>query len=181
MNEITYDFLKKNCKFIHAFGLGFIQIKLNDTERVHIYTPKVKTTTHPEEVHDHRYAFESKIIKGSLTNKIYQVVEGDKFYLTEENCTPNKTVSESPKCISCNVKLICSTTMEKGTVYFMDKDTLHRVETDRCITFLTRKSIQKDTAKVIFPKEVSLTCPFSVNKSEDDLWKIVKEEIEDAY
>lgn len=179
--KIDLKFLKENCKMIHSFGLGFIQIKLNDTQRVHVYTPKVKITTHPEEVHDHRYDFTSEIIKGSLTNEIFQIVQGDDFVLTEENCSPNKNAKMVPKKTPCGVKLISSATMETGSKYFMDKDTLHRVETNRCITFLTRESTLKDFAKVIYPKNVELSCPFSVNKPEDELWKIVEEELLDVY
>lgn len=181
MNKIDFNFLKQNCKLIHSFGLGFIQIKLNEKERVHIYTKKVKTTTHCEEIHDHRYDFKSEIIKGSLINEIFEIdINKDSHFLIKENCSPNKK-NENQEKISCGIKKIVSTKMEKGTVYWMDKDVMHRVETDRCITFLTRDLISKDFARVIYPIKHELVCPFSANLSEDQLWQIVKEEIEDVY
>jgi len=180
MIKIDYRFLKKNHKFIHAFGLGFIQIKLSDTQRVHIYTDEVKNTTHQEEIHDHRYNFKSEVIKGTLTNKIYSVIPGDDYVLTEENCSGNKQL-KIKEPTPCSIKLLNSVVMSQGTTYFMDKDTLHRVETNRCITFLDREETKKDLATIIYPKEVSLICPFSVNLDEDALWSIVKKEIEDAY
>lgn len=180
--NISYQFLRDNCKMIHSFGLGFIQIKLNEKERVHVYTPKLTITTHEEEIHDHRYNFTSLIVKGHLFNEIFIQTKGDTHLQVEENCSPNKDKDKKAKDpVLCGIKKINSTKMEKGTSYWMDKDTLHRVSTERCITFLTRDKVEKDLATIIYPKEHKIVCPFSANLSEKELWSIVKEEFDDVY
>lgn len=168
-------YVKANAVKIHSFGLGFIQIKLSDNERIHVYCPEVNITAGEEEVHDHRYDFHSMILKGKLTNKIYRIVDGDDFLVTYENCSPIK----APKTVSplpCNLKLLSSSEMTKGSGYFMEKDTLHRVETERCITHLKLGPKEKTMAKVIHKKGEAIICPFSANMDEAKLWELVERE-----
>lgn len=175
--EITLDYLKRNCVKIHSFGLGFIQIKLNDKERVHVYCPEVVVTTDEEEIHDHRYGFTSKIIKGSLTNIIYGLdMSKDTHLISFESCDPNRPVHNTEK-IPCGIKEILAFTVNEGSVYSLDKDTLHRVKADRCITYLIRETPSKDVARVVSEKNKKLVCPFSVNKDEETLWKLVEREL----
>lgn len=65
MNQyLNIDYLKKNHTKIHGFGLGFIQIKLGEVFRLHIYTKEIALTTQDEEIHNHRYDFKSTVLKG---------------------------------------------------------------------------------------------------------------------
>ena len=60
----------------HYFGLGFIQCKINQYERIHVYHPDLMPIVNiEEEVHNHRYDFESKILMGKIKNKKYQFLE----------------------------------------------------------------------------------------------------------
>lgn len=183
---LDIKFLKQNAKMIHAFGLGFIQIKLSDTIRLHVYCSDVKITTDPEDLHDHRYNFESHILKGKLVNEIYSIFDGDTHKLSFESCVPGwqKNVSnDAVQSINpCSVKLLSLSQLSSGSSYFMEKDTFHRVETERCITIVTREIPSKAMARVITLRgHQELTCPFSVNLPEDILWRIVEREISDVY
>lgn len=179
MNKyLNLDYLQKNCSKIHSFGLGFIQIKLGEKERVHIYTNKIKTTTKEEEIHNHRYNFKSTVLKGVLNNKLYQVNEdiNGPFLLVDEACNPDLPKSEKKIKVSLP-KLICDFDTGKGQSYFIEKDTFHRVEAleDNTITLVRREPTVKDMAQIIYPENIILDCPFSVNLDEKELWKIVME------
>jgi hypothetical protein len=54
IKDIKLNDLKEKCKMIHYFGLGFIQIKIDDTYRLHFYTNKLPKILHEEEVHNYR-------------------------------------------------------------------------------------------------------------------------------
>lgn len=51
---------------ISLHGLGFIQIKLDDNQRLHIWHPDLprrKCFEHSN-IHNHRFAFKSTVLKG---------------------------------------------------------------------------------------------------------------------
>src|SRR5579863_7289598 len=54
------------------FGLGFIQLKLNDTARMHFWLPEIP---HPEreEIHNHRYDFSSIVLAGHLLHEVWHL------------------------------------------------------------------------------------------------------------
>lgn len=169
------EFLKKNALEIHAFGLGFIQIKLSPHHRLHIYCPEVKITTTDEEVHDHRYSFLSHVLKGKLEHSSYALVEGETHLLTYESCKKDIKI-ETPLTLT-GLKLLESFTLSQGSSYFLHKDTLHQVKAEHTVTFLIRETPSKDLARVIFKKEKQPTCPFSSDLDKELLWKIVEREL----
>lgn len=181
--KLDLDTLKKNCKMIHAFGLGFIQLKLSEDTRLHFYVPEVNKTGGDTESHNHRYGFTSRIVKGYLTNELYAfkpTMIGN-YLMVNEACDPNKPKStkdpERGKLI-----LLASHEMTAGSVYTMEQDTLHMVRTERAITYLMRHPGEfKDFAQVVHHESVDLICPFSANMPEKDLWEIVEREINESY
>lgn len=42
---LNLAWLKANHRTIHYFGLGFIQLKLDESRRMHFYVPSLKPTT----------------------------------------------------------------------------------------------------------------------------------------
>ena len=58
---------------ISLHGLGFLQIKLGANQRMHIWHPDLprRSCFEHSQVHDHRFGFESRILVGEQTNKIF--------------------------------------------------------------------------------------------------------------
>lgn len=163
--------LKQNCKLIHYFGLGFIQLKINNAIRFHFYTEELPAIVGDEDVHNHRYDFTSEIIKGSLTQEIYRKTDGDDYVLCEETCQAGVECHTKP--VSCGIKLASRQVFVAGSEYWIDHDTFHRVYSTNAITRLTRTDYKKDLAQVIRPKDTTPVCPFSQKISEEELWCIV--------
>jgi hypothetical protein len=116
-----------------------------------------------------------------LTNIIYDLdFSKNTHFLGEESCDPNNPIENSIK-IECGIKETVRFTSTKGSVYSIDKSTLHRVETKRAITHLIREVPSKKSAKVVSLKDKSLTCPFSVNLEEEKLWSLVEQELNSLY
>jgi len=171
---LDINFLKTNCQRLYFFGLGFIQVKLNESERVHFYTDVFPKTTIKEEVHNHRYDFESMIMKGTLVQELfsYQIDDKGDSWITKETCNPaTKKEFERQRCI---IKLLQRQTFCAGSSYWIDHDTLHRAESNDAITYLTRGPYMKDEADVIYPIDLVPTCPFSVKVSDEELWEVIR-------
>lgn len=171
INEVTIDSLKKHATLIHYFGLGFIQIKLGDTYRIHFYTKELPSII-DEAIHNHRYDFTSRILHGELHQRIFVPVDGDTHILEDESC--DEKVHADTMAKECSVRQILDERLGAGSVYTIDKDTFHMVESNCAITLLSRKSREKDFAQVIRDKNTGKVCPFSKKISEEELWGVVE-------
>lgn len=180
---LNVDYLKSFNKDPAWFGLGFIQLKLNDSQRMHFWHPKLMSDMPDEEVHDHRYDFTSHILKGELTHEVWEFEPDDDssrstkrgpFDLVLTNCKPGQP--ENPTVIATgNLIMDSSYTMKAGSHYSIKKDLLHRIRATSAITFLDRKDILKDTARVVRNRENPFVCPFSNVIPVDQLWSYIDE------
>lgn len=170
------EYLRKTRVAIHAFGLGFIIIKLTPTLRIHLYSNAVRQTTGPEDVPDHRYGFTSTVMRGRITNDIFHVVpavSGD-FSLSEVTCKPESS-GDGVQLFDCDLIHVNSFTLTAGCGYTLAADTFHRVAAqDGTVTLLNRDPPSKEVARVARRRsQVETVCPFSANTfSEEELWGI---------
>lgn len=162
----------------YYFGLGFIQLKINDNERFHFYHPSLLPIINiEEEVHNHRYDFISEVLIGELNNKIYHFNSNiDGKYMKEyESCNPNITLSKEEKNFQIgDLNLFTCLKVTKGEKYFMDNRTFHTLETSTCMTKLTRSQHLQKYAEVIRPIDSEPICPFSAKLSESECWNIIE-------
>lgn len=168
------DWIKKNHQKIHYFGLGFIQVKLSDTERLHFYTDELPKTVQQEEIHNHRYNFVSKILFGEMLHYIYEVDENPngEYLLTKESCNEDNKLNDPG--ISVNIEQVFMTKYKTSQKYYINHNTFHNVSCeDGTITHLKRTAYQKDFADVIHRKDKPTVCPFSIKVDEKDLFDIV--------
>lgn len=177
--NINVDWLKKNAKMIHYFGLGFVQLKVNDTFRLHFYNKSLPAIVSEEDIHNHRYDFRSKVIKGKFIQELFDVVEGDTHVREFESCQHGV---EAPKdAVPCGVERKSRHLYTAGSMYDISHNTFHRVKANNCITLLMRKTApdggfyRKPYAEVVRKKDAEKVCPFSKKVSEDELWEIVAE------
>lgn len=175
-NFLDIDWLKRNFQMVHYFGLGFIQLKLNDSERLHFYTDKIQKTVEEEEVHNHRYNFVSTILCGNLQQEIYEIDETSAvkpYYLTQETCKADDK-QEFLK-VDCNIRKVFNGRYLVGDAYYIAHPTFHKVASTDAITHVKRSGYMKQFADVIYKKDQAIVCPFSVKMSEEDLFQIIAE------
>lgn len=171
------NWLKKNHKMIHFFGLGFIQIKINDIERLHFYHESLQAFV--DQPHNHRYDFTSTVLKGCLRNIIWKecvASEGEPCVLRYDSCTSDKDVV-TPESKTTNRKIVSTFVTNKGSGYFMPKELFHqvRVEVSPTITVLHRGYKEYEFSSILEPVGFQSVCPFSRNLSETELWEIVED------
>jgi|GEM_PF-3464058 len=173
--NITFETLRANCTSIHFFGLGFIQIKLGEFERVHVYHPALPAFV--DEPHDHRYDFESTVLLGELVNTRYQ------FAVTRDDCPTEFEMGETScnkerpaKATKASVMLLGKSraVVPAGESYVMGRDEFHTIATSPlCITHLRRSVPVKENACVVRRIGEAPVCPFSQIVSETQLWEYV--------
>lgn len=176
-----YEYLKSNVQKIHFFGLGFIQVKMNDKERYHFYSPELTAFVPPEEIHDHRYGFMSTVLKGSLSQDIYgfEVSPRETDYeLRYVSCDPEYK-APTEKCF-VNPELLSRVHLNRGSQYTLSEKSFHKVLPIACntITYLQRENKIKPFARVISSAKEEV-CPFSKDLPEEELWTWVKRIIEE--
>ena len=174
---LDIDWLWANKSMVHYFGLGFIQLKIDQDNRVHFYTDKLPRTVELEEIHDHRYNFVSRILQGTLDQEIFELRFSDgkpTHRLVQESCGPVKCDFESVERY-CTISPVFQKLYHAGDSYFIDHNTFHRVDSNDAITHVCRGGYQKEFANVAFPIGGTTTCPFSVKVSEDDLHDIIQD------
>jgi len=167
---------------IHFFGLGFIQVKVSDKERFHFYHPELSAFVPPEEIHNHRYDFTSRVLKGCFEHEIYSVVDRSTAGIRngkarEVSCDPNEPAPEAE--IDVLATKLTTVRLKAGSNYDLHSDTFHRVlpATEPTITHLTRGEKKTAFATVVSTAEERV-CPFSRNLEETELWDWVKKIVE---
>ena len=176
VKDINLAALRDNYERLYFFGLGFIQLKINDRYRLHFYNQELPSIT--EDVHNHRYDFTSKVLLGEITNYFYDVTEGDSYVMDNESCSAEH---EAPKIAKpCNAILKKVVTYKAGSSYNVTTDMFHRVEATDCITLLDRGPKTKEFAQVVIPKGKMAVCPFSKKIDPEFLWELMEQMVSNA-
>jgi len=174
--ELNIDYLKKNKSEILYFGLGFIQIKLGNVERIHFYHHELPPFV--DTPHDHRYDFVSKVLRGFLITNIHELIDGDRYRLEFDTCNANEKIEEPVIVPSCDTKVVHSFITYAGSEYYMPMDAFHTIHPGvNTITFLTRGEVKKEHARVFKWQHEENLCPFSKVIPENELWEYVDDMI----
>ena len=156
------------------FGLGFIQLKLNEEERMHFWHPSLIPDVSDEEIHDHRYTFTSNILKGMMIHETW-CFEPNVFgshEMIDVSCDPDLPV-RNPRKITGQVIHTGTYHLTAGSSYTFPINEFHRTKTEACVSFLTRQPDRKEFARVIRLKGEPEVCPFSNPKPADELWDVI--------
>lgn len=169
--------LKAHHEMVHYFGLGFIQLKIDQTYRMHFYTPELPPIVPEEDIHNHRYDFSSTIIKGEFHQELFHVLpelySSSATHLREQETCKEGSKADAPPA-PCSIALASRHTYAAGSKYFISHQTFHRVRATDCITLLERGPYMKELAEVIRAVDAGKVCPFSQKVEEDRLWEIIQ-------
>lgn len=181
------DWLQENHYDKLMFGLGFIQVKVDEHTRYHFYHPELESIMDEEEAHDHRYGFKSEILKGCLRQEIYNVrVLPGAFFIDEYewnaqavSCDPDNPVPSNHTyyfATGCQVQSSIIIESAAGSQYEIYKDTFHKVLPTRepTVTRVTREVPSKEFARALRKYGAKEVCPFEPNMKEEELWEWVR-------
>lgn len=172
---LNIDYLRDNNTRMYYFGLGFIQVVLNQEERIHFYSTKLPVFN--EEIHNHRYNFTSEILKGRFIDFRYQLTKGDSHLLSNESCNKDNPL-ETNISVPVGIKELSEMEYRVGDKYDIFFNEFHAVDTiGDTITYLKRSEIITDYAQVLYPKGGIKLCPFETKFSNETLWEIIESTI----
>ena len=170
------DWLRKNHVKLHPFGLGFLQLKLNDTDRVHFWHPAF--VREREEVHDHRYDFLSHVLRGEMQQSLYTFTTDEdepthEMFMTD--CSPEQEGKQEWVADTGILIPSFTTSITAGNIYHIHRNTLHRIEAKKCVTFLRRGQKLKAYADVVREIGATSTCPFKESVPVDEMWAMIED------
>lgn len=175
-HRLDTDYLRSTGAKPAWFGLGFIQIKLDPVWRMHFWHPALAADVAEEELHDHRYDFESRVLHGETTHEVYDFIpdDGGDHGLFEVSCKPGETAEPTRVGVG-RAGEAGSYTMVKGSRYSFPHRQFHRIKATECVTLVARREIMKDRALVLKPLDAGHACPFERTIPEDELWDYIDE------
>lgn len=171
---ITVDGLRSSGRSPAWFGLGFIQLKLDDENRIHFWHPDLMADTPEEELHDHRYEFTSRILRGTLVHETWEFVaapDGD-HEMVEVSCEPGVEAAPVPLGRGI-VRPAGIYRMVEGSSYTFPPTGFHRIEASRAVTLLNRGPKVRDVARVLKPLGAETICPFAREIPQALLWECI--------
>lgn len=166
------------------FGLGFVQLKLSDTERMHFWYPDIPCPER-EEIHNHRYDFSSTVLAGQLRHEVYHLdkvrslttaVQEQDWEIFETNCAPNKEGTVET-VTPCSVTRMGVFDLVAGSTYEFPHTSFHTTEgTKFAITHLTRVLPKPlEFASVVKLRGAATVCPFKEKLPTDLCWQHIAE------
>jgi len=166
------------------FGLGFVQLKVSDTDRMHFWLPDIPRPER-EEIHNHRYDFTSVVLAGQLQHDVYHldatigytgpeslIWRDAEWEIFETDCAPGKegTVETITPCM---VSRVGQFGLSAGSVYSFPHESFHTTEgTEFAVTHLTRVLPKPlEYASVIKRRGAATTCPFKEKLPASQCWE----------
>ena len=178
---ITIDQLRRLNGKPHYMGLGVIKYVFRNTRSYNFYSEKSAFLVN--DIHEHRFSFTSKVIKGELKNYIYEVFGADPTSTLQVERGECKPYAERwVEVYNANVVELCNFTTKEGQSYRINFRTLHRVEcvTPKVITLLNKKlPFDQQQPRFITDSTQPSVCAFSEPKSEDECWEIIEYTLSD--
>ncbi|UTU10263.1 hypothetical protein CcrRB23_gp401 [Caulobacter phage RB23] len=183
---LDFDYLRASGAQPHNFGLGFIQLKLNEHSRLHFWTGEPNVPE--DEIHDHRYSFRSEVLKGCVEHETFVfrplmdsllrggvAAEGAIWTMTIVSCDPDKLVRD-PHHTFGTVEKTGEYHLAENSSYWFPYGAFHRSRGSKgAITHLVRDPTVNEYARVIRRQGAVEICPFSDPRPPEALWETIKE------
>lgn len=165
-----YNYLKDNGAKIHYWGLGFVQVRINEDVNYHFYTDMITAHFDIENPHNHARDFTSEILAGELQEIRYNIEESSHgLRLVSNFCTVGVIEDTLVKIIDMEPY-----THTRGDTYTCDKGIFHTVMSTNCVTKLTKTGERGQVYSVVMDK-LKDDVESGVIYPEDFLWGIVRE------
>lgn len=168
---------------ISLHGLGFIQLVLPGGQRLHVWHPDLprrKCYEHSA-VHNHRFAFRSRVIVGQQVNvraDIELVKEGSHLVISHNGPRSDRGGRISYPVAECNVHYRPTETYGPGAEYDMPLYEYHHTPVGNAIvvTLIQKLEIGQIHANSLISKGVDFDYDFDrFQLSTDDLFDIVRD------
>lgn len=154
-----------NERQLSLHGLGFIQMRLNDFMRIHVWHPDLPRRMNAAKtaIHTHRGAFVSTVMRGEQTNRFYRVTNNfDGPYRaykhapvrTPNGCRPWDLIGGR------DIKLVDERTYGEGQSYRVPQGAFHETINSGKVATLVNLSPGDRGAVTLLPRDVETNRDF---------------------
>ena len=172
---LTIDGLRKLGGSPHYMGLGVVKYFFRDDRAYHFYSELAPAIV--DDIHEHRFSFTSKVVKGELKNYIYDVDGQDpNSTLQVERGECKAGAERNIEVPNANIIELCTFTTLAGQSYHISYNTLHRIEcvTPKVITLLDKElPFVQTNPRFVTDTAYPSVCAFSQPKTEAECWEII--------
>lgn len=163
----------------HHAGTGFIQVYLKKNLRLHILHPDFPPTRNDSGIHNHRFSFHSRILRGRLVNSVYGLRAGTDHEVYEVYCgsagSKEFKVIDPVKVGACGVELIGQQSFMAGDEYTFEIGQFHSSKADELTVTLMEKLWEgHENSRVIVPTGTPMRSAFEDQPPVDRLWEIIE-------
>lgn len=143
MSEQLKDFTPTR-ETISLHGLGFIQLVLGGDQRMHVWHPALPRRDCYEHsaVHNHRFSFTSRVLKGTQINvraDVEIVRDGSHLLISHNGPRSDKGGRESYPVAECNIFYRDEERYGPGEEYFMPALEYHHTPVDDVVVTVMKK------------------------------------------
>jgi hypothetical protein len=167
---------------ITLHGLGFIQIVVAPTKRIHVWRPDIprRKCYAVSRTHNHRFSFKSTVLVGTLVNRRYEIMRVPEAYATHD------MVSHAGERLGtgarrsfvdghCRLASFSDERVESGRSYYMDALAYHEtLDTGVVVTFIEKLHEGETPAHSIIARGHTFDQTFDrFQWSRGKLWSVV--------
>jgi hypothetical protein len=172
---LDLDYLKSTGATPAYFGLGFIQLKIDEHRRIHFWIDKGIVGS--EETHDHRYPFYSEVLKGYIENYDFTFIPNvnGEFEMVSVSCDPENPAPQHGRKAG-HMEQTGYQALSAGSGYNIQAGRFHQSYADPgTVTLLTRGETRFKYANVIRGRNDKAICAFSKTLSVEECWEKIAE------
>lgn len=175
MIDLSLCALRASGAVPHWFGLGFIQLRLNERQRMQFWHPAFLGTAEGE-VHSHPFSFCSQVVVGELTHETWR-------FEPDEDGDARRT--PAPCCGGCAGAAMPATTgkltlsgrytLAAGSKFFFTAADFHRMVSRRAVALLCRGLTEDRPACVVRPINQDPPYRPCAPKGTAECWDIIED------
>lgn len=168
MNLLTVETLKNKAISIKEFGIGFIQIKLDNIQYINLYTDKVPLFSNSNAPHNHQEDFISRILSGAIVETMYDVFEGENGQSAFCGCgNTDSIITEKYSYIVKSINI-----HSQDEIYYRAKEDFHSViASENTITLVTKVNPDNNHDAIIIANKSE----YNTKHTKEELWSIVEQ------
>lgn len=185
------SYLRESGAVPRVHGNGFIQVDMNETERMHVWHPRVPRQAVPTPIHDHVFSFESHVLIGKLVNQNYIFMPrgsqagGPEYQIFEARMDRGDNTTLQPTGTYGSLIAYVPLVLGPGDIYTMHKRQFHEsIATCRALTIITKAgpTLAQDpigpAPRILVPAGLGPDNAFNRHAfPADTLWGIIEEVI----
>lgn len=179
---MTFEEIRLMGSNIRVHGNGFLQLDIGEGERIHVFGhPRLPRQTVSTPIHNHRFGFESRVLRGVLVNLTWAFSFERSYRATHQGYVAQPRMDEDTELVPVGemgvLMLLKHEVIVEGRSYTMRPRQFHQSMADEPTVTHMRKTDQLDLEPTVLCRK-GMTPDNAFNRYDLDepaLWRILEE------